>query len=136
MPGNETTYRSPRAYLPVIWVDNNLPPNATRELDIGGAPSNLHDLPIPKKCSVVSISVLLSEPVTAGAITVALCKNGVPSAEHVVVVPNGPTQIGELRPGAAVFDVGDTIGIHVTTPPGFAPAAQIDTIIFLEVQND
>lgn len=136
MPGNETRYKSPRAYLPVYWVDNNLPPNIDREMDIAGAPPNMHDLPLAKRSSITAIVVLLSEPITGGTLTVALCKNGVPSAIHTVVMANGTTKIGVLDPGTAVYEAGETIGIHLTTPPGFAPAAQIDTIVYLESQGD
>lgn len=135
MPGNETIYKSSRAYLPVIWVDNNIPPNAARELNIAGAPPGLRCVPMPQACSVTSISVLMSEEITSGSITVSLCKNGVPSIVHTVLLENGVSQVGSLNPGDATFVVGDTVGIHVSTPAGFTPAAQIDLIVFLEVQN-
>lgn len=135
MPGNETTYKSPRSYLPVAWNDANLPPNATREMAVGGAPVGLDDIPVPRKCSVVSISALLSQALTSGSLTLTLRKNGSASSIQATVGTGATTNVVDLAPGAAVYEAGDTIGIELTTSAGLAPAGTIDVLAFVEVQN-
>lgn len=135
MPGNETTYKSPRAYLPVAWNDANLPPSSTRQMAIGGAPVGLEDIPVPRKCSVVSVSALLSAAITSGSLTLTLRKNGAATSVQAVVGTGMTTRVEDLNPGDAVYDVGDTIGLDLETSLGFTPAGTIDVLAFVEVQN-
>lgn len=136
MPGNETIYKSPRTYLPIVWVDNNLPVNANRLMDGAGLPIGLNQVAVAKAGALTSIVVLLTEAVTNGAITMTLRVNGVDTTQQVVFDDtSGTTQVADITPGAVTLAVGDTIGFHLATSVPFAPSAQIDTIVYVEVQN-
>lgn len=135
MPGNETTYKSPRSFLPALWVENNVPQSADRVLEVAGAPSGLSQFPVAQCGSITSIVVVLSEAVTAGEITVSLRKNGVNLSSQVIVPADGTTKIGAIPPGEAHYDPGDTVGVHVASSSGLQPNAQIDLGVYLELQN-
>lgn len=136
MPGNETIIKSPRAFLPMLWVANNLPPNASNVADIAGLQPGVNQVPMARAGSVAAVLVLLSEPVTAQTITVTLRKNGADTAIQATIGPaDGVTKVIELPLADAAYAVGDTVGVTVSTPAGFAPAGQIDLVVYLEVQN-
>lgn len=136
MPGNETIYKSPRAYLPIVWVDNNLPVNADRNMAAAGFPVGLDAVPAAKAGSLTSIAVLLSEAVTNGTITLTLRLNGVATTTQVTMDDtDGTTKVVDFTPGDVPLAVGDTIGFHLATGIPFQPSAQIDVIVYVETQN-
>jgi len=135
MPGNDTTYKSPRSFLPALWTENNLPQSADRILEVAGAPTGLSQFPVAQCGSITGIIIVLSEAITSGELTVSLRKNGVNTSAQVVMPADGKTRIGVIPPGEAHYDPGDTVGVHVATSSGFAPNAQIDLGVYLELQN-
>lgn len=136
MPGNETIYKSPRTFLPMLWSVNNLPPNSNNVADIAGLQPGVNQVPMARAGSVAAVLVLLSQPVTAQAITVTLRKNGADTANQITIGPaDGLTKVVDLPLANAAYAVGDTVGISVSTPVGFAPAGVLDLVVYLEVQN-
>ena len=136
MPGNETIYKSPRAYLPIVWVDNNLPVNADRNMAAAGFPAGLDQIPVAKDGSLTSVVLLLTQAVTSGTITLTLRINGVATATQVTMDDtDGTVKVAEIAPGAVALVEGDTIGFHLATTTPFSPAAQIDVIVYVETQN-
>lgn len=137
MPGNETVYKSPRAYLPVMWARNNIAQGASVVADAAGLPTGLNQIPMAKAGSITAIGLLLSEPVISGSITVTLLRNGASTGQALSIGPGeGVTKVGDLAPGAALYAVGETVGVRVSASAGLAPNAQIDLAIYLENQND
>lgn len=135
MPGNETIYKSPRAFLPVLWSRNNVPQSADVVLDVASLPAGLNQMPMARAGSITAILVVLSEPVVAGGIAVILRKNGATIAPQLTIGPgDGITLVGELPPGVADYQAGDTVGVHLSATSGLAPNAQIDLAVYLEVQ--
>lgn len=136
MPGNTTLYKSPRAFLPMLWTANNLPPNANVVAGVAGLQAGLDQVPMARAGSVAAVLVVLSEAVTSQFITVTLRKNGSNTSTQVQINPvDGTTKVAELPLGDTAYAVGDTVGIAVSTPAGLAPAGQIDLAVYLEVQN-
>lgn len=135
MPGNETIYKSSRSFLPVLWTVNNVPQGADLVLDVAGLPVGLSQMPMARAGSVTSILIVLSEPITAGDITVTLRKNGAnTTSQFTIDSTDGVSAVGELPPGEAVYQEGDTIGIHLGAGSGLTPNAQIDLAVYVEVQ--
>lgn len=136
MPGNETIYKSPRGYLPVVWAYNNVAVNANVVMPAAGLPIGMDQIPVAKAGALTAIIVLLSEPVTTGTLTVTLRKNDVNTTESVAFTSaDGTTHVAELSPAAVTLDVGDTVGVHIASSTPFAPAGQIDVVVYMEVQN-
>lgn len=136
MAGNETLYKSPRAYLPLMWARNNVPLSLDVVMESAGLPSGLDELPMPRAGSVTAIAVVMSEAITDGSIAVSLRKNGVNLSSSVSVgVGDGTTKVGDLAPGAAEFEAGDVIGLRLVSSSNLAPNAQIDLAVYLETQN-
>lgn len=136
MPGNTTLYKSPRAYLPIVWTHNNIAVNADIIMAAAGLPVGLTQVPVAAAGSVTSIIVLLSEAVTNGTLTLTLRKNGSDTAEQVEFTDaDGTTKVAELQPGAVNLVEGDTLGVRAVSSVPFAPAGQLDIVVYLELQN-
>lgn len=135
MPGNETTYKSSRAYFPIVWAENNIAQGSDQVAEAVGLPAGLNNVPIAIACSVTAIIVVLSEVITTGSITVELRKNGSNTGKVVEVnAGEGVTKVGALSPGAAIFDAGDLVGLRILAESGLTPNARIDLAVYLETQ--
>lgn len=135
MPGNETVYKSPRAYFPIVWADNNVTQGLDSVMEAVGLPSGLDEAPMAIGCSVTSIIVILSEAITSGTITAELRKNGSNSGRQVVIAAGeGTAKVGALSPGAAEYAAGDLVGIRLVAASGLTPNASIDLAVYLETQ--
>lgn len=136
MPGNETVYKSPRTYLPVVWARNNVPQGTSGVLDAAGLPAGLSDFPVAIGGSVTGILAVLSQAITAGDITITLRKNGSSVASQAVVAPvDGTTKVVNFPPGKAEYAAGDTIGLHLSAASGLTPNAVIDLAAYVEFQS-
>ena len=136
MPGNETIYKSPRAYLPIVWADNNVTQGSDNVMEAAALPAGLNEIPMPRAGSVTAIAVVMSDPITSGSITIELRKNGVNTGRLVSIgVGEGVTKVGDLPPGAADFAAGDTVGVRLLAASGLSPNSQIDLAVYLETQN-
>lgn len=135
MAGNETIYKSPRAFLPVLWAQNNVAQGSSVVLDVAGLPAGLSQMPMPRAGSVTAILVVMSEAITSGDITVILHKNGVSTiGQFVVDSTDGVTAVGELPPGEVGYQEGDTLGVELSAASGLTPNARIDLAVYVEVQ--
>lgn len=136
MAGNATIYKSPRSFLPVLWTRNNVPQASDTVLDVAGLPPGLSQMPMARAGSITGIMVVMSEAITSGTITVILRKNGVNLTSQIEIdTTDGVTAVGELVPGEADYQEGDTVGVQLSAASSMAPNAQIDLAVYLEVQN-
>ena len=132
---NTTIYKSPRAYLPIVWAHNNVPVNADVVMAAAGLPVGMDQIPVARAGSVTSVVALLSSPVTNGALDLTLRLNGVDTTERIVFDPtDGTALVLMIPPGLVELDVGDTLGIHLESSTPFAPAGSIDVVVYLEVE--
>jgi len=132
---NETTVKSPRAFLPVFWSGSDFAAGETTgaSLPIAGFPASIVEFPLPRIASLVTVGIVLSESVTGGFLRFELTKNGVPTGKYVDV-DSGSKKIWEITPGEIVADKGDEVGILWGSSPGLTPDGTIDGVLFLEVQ--
>jgi hypothetical protein len=136
MPGNETVYKSPRAYLPIVWVQNNVPVGADLVMGAAGLPVGTNQLPVAKAGAVTAMVVLLSEPVTNGTLTITLRKNDANTTQAITFTSaDGVSKVMDIEPGTVPLAVNDTVGLHVGASTPFTPAGQIDVVAYLELQN-
>ena len=135
MPGNETEYKTPRNYLPVFWWKENIPAGGA------GVPMTINNLPFEgfpfaKKASLVTLGIVLSEPVTAGLIRFEITKNGNPTGQTFDMDDStGRKELWEFDPGKLVGNKGDELGILWGSNGSLAPADVIEAAIFVEVQE-
>lgn len=136
MPGNETIYKSPRAYLPIVWADNNVTQGSDNVMAAAAIPAGLDEVPMPRAGSVTAIAVVMSRAITSGGITISLRKNGSNTANQATIAAGeGTTKVVDLPPGAADYVAGDTVGLRLQAASGLAPNSQIDLAVYLETQN-
>lgn len=136
MPGNQTIYKNVRQYLPIVWVDSNLPGNANRIMAAGGLPVGMNQIPVAAAGSVTSVVGMLSEVVTTGTLTLQLLKNGTAAGQPLTfTMLDLITKIRTFAPGTVVLAADDFIGMRVTTTTPFAPAGSIDVVVYVETQS-
>jgi len=138
MPGNETVAKGKRVLLPTIWTSNNFIANQLVALPmaIAGFPASIVEVSLPRKSSLLTLVILLSEPVTAGKVTFEVTKNGVLTGKSIGVGSStGTRKMLSLEPGDLVFAKSAEIGIAWTTNAAFLPSGVIDAVILCEMQD-
>ena len=136
MPGNTTSYKSPRAFLPSFWTKNDILAGEStgQYMDLAGL--TIKELPLPRRSSIVSIGLIVSQAVTAGLIRVELFKNDVATGvTQDITSESGLRKFWEFDPGKFVVDKGDRIGFKWDSSGSLSPSGSIDLAVFVEVQQ-
>lgn len=136
MPGNDTVIKSPRQFFPIEWIKTGITAGQTTgtPMEIVGVPT-IRTMPMPRKGSIVSVGIVLSEAVTAQFVRFIVTKNGVETNKSTDITPSdGTKKLLEFDSGKLVFDKGDVLGFNWGTHPGFAPSGVIEALIICEVQ--
>lgn len=137
MPGNATKYSSVRFYFPTEWVESAIPAG-----QVSGIPMSLvglsviDSIPAPDTLSIVSVGIVLSEPVTSQYIEFRLTIDGVEQTPGIQMGSSDGTQkLRDLDPGKLVIQKGQRIGVNWGSHPGLVPNGSIEALIILEVQQ-
>jgi hypothetical protein len=136
MPGNDTIYTSGRGFFPAVWTATDVPADNTGKMEIAGFPTGLNEMPFPRRASIVSIVVALSEAVTAGQIVVRFTKDGVNTGDIVTVQDTaGIRRVVDFEPGVITFNRNHELGFRLSSSATLAPAGVIDVVVYVEVQD-
>jgi hypothetical protein len=137
MPGNTTRYADSRFYFPTEWVKASIPAG-----QVSGVPmpivglSVIDSIPAPDELSVVSVGIVLSEPVTNQYIEFRLTIDGVEQTPGIQMTPSdGDQKLQILDPGKLVIQRGQRIGVNWGSHPGMTPNGTIEAIVVFEVQQ-
>lgn len=135
MPGNTTSSTMSRTYLPAIWKKVGVTSGQTTGLAMSIAGISKVEIPMARKCSIVSVAITLTEAVTAGLIRFELTKNGAPTGKQTdMTSAEGTKHIWEFEPGKLVGDKGDELGVLWGSSGSLAPSGAIEAAIYIEVQ--
>ena len=138
MPGNDTIEKSAKTFLPVFWTKTGFDSGQSTGVPMGisGFPSSIVEFALPRKTSLRTVGIMLSQAVTAGFIRFELTKNGSPTGKTVDVdVVAGSRKMWTFDPGELVGDAGDEVGILWGSSASLLPSGTIDGALFLEVQD-
>jgi len=136
MAGNETQLIAyQRVFLPSFWQRKNLPAGQVTPVPMDLLGMSMMGIPVPRKASLVTASIVLSEPITAQFARIILTRNGVETSYNTDITPaHGVHRVIEIPPGKLVAQAGDVIGLNWGSHPGLLPDGVIEMDIFLEVQ--
>lgn len=112
-------------YLPEAWEQMDVPAGQGAVV-IPAAVSQLFDeMVMNRTVSILGIRTQLTEPITAGTLTVTVFINGVATAALLVhtSVLNPSGGGAAFAPGVAVALAGQTVGVRITTDAGFLPVS-------------
>jgi hypothetical protein len=135
MPGNATSYRSARVFLPAFWRKTGIAAGQSTGLPMGIVGITKDTLPLVRKASIVSVGITLTTPVTAGLIRFELTKNGVGTGiTKDITLADGTRKIWELDPGQLVGNKNDEVGFLWGSSGSLTPDGTIEAVIYVEVQ--
>jgi len=136
MPGNDTQLIAYQlVFLPSFWQRKNLVAGQVTPVPMDLLGMAATGIPLPRKASLVTASIMLSEPVTAQFARIVLTRNGVETSYQADILPaHGTHRVIEIPPGKLVGQKGDIIGLNWGSHPGLLPAGTIEMNVFLEVQ--
>ncbi len=109
--------------LPEQWAQNEVAANQANVALEAQVSTNFDTVKAVRAGSIVGFATRLSEPITAGNLTVEITVNGVGTgfqiAHSAVLNPSGG--VATQATGVDVYAAGDLIGVRVTTDAGFLP---------------
>lgn len=136
MPGNDTIYTSSRRFFPAVWTATDVAADSSGEIGIAGFPAGLDKMPFPRRGSIVSIVVALSEAITAGQIVARVTKDSVNTGDIVTIQDTaGTRRVEDFDPGVITFNRNHNLGFRLSSSATLAPAGVIDLVIYVEVQD-
>jgi hypothetical protein len=93
------------------------------------------EIPMARRCSIVSVAITLTTAVTAGLIRFELTKNGVATGHQFdMTSTEGTKQLWEFEPGKLVGDKGDELGVLWGSSGTLTPDGTIEAVLYFEVQ--
>jgi hypothetical protein len=126
-PADGTIYES-RSSINQVWYQENVVAGLTDQnmkiVETGAVPS----LPIFDDGSVLGIEVRISNPITAGSITIDLAKNGTNIAQTVTLTSASQTGFVAIPRNGRKFARGDLYNMRYTTSAGLLPSGTIDIV--------
>jgi len=138
MPGNATVSKSPKAFLPATWTKEDFTAGeaAGVAMAIGGFPAAINEMSLLRKTSLLSVAIVLSEPVTAGFIRFMITKDGADTGYTFDMdAAAGTRQVWQFNPGQVTGVKGTRVGVKWGSSAALAPSGVIDGVVFLEVQD-
>ena len=137
MPGNTTVDKSPRAFLPWVWKEVNVVANqSATQVSVSGFPAGITRFALPRQTSIKTMTVQLSEALTAGWLDFEITKGGVATGKKIRMnSTDGTLKRVDFRPGELVGGPGDRIGVEWGSGALMAPSGTIDGVVFFEVQD-
>jgi hypothetical protein len=138
MPGNETTSKSPKSFLPAQWTKEGFTAGQAVgvAMEIRSFPASINEMSLLRKTSLLTVAIILSAAPTAGLIRFELTKNGVDTGKTFDMTSvTGARQVWEFRPGELTGVKGDRVGIKWGSSGTLTPSGTIDGVVLLEVQD-
>jgi len=112
---------SPEVYfMPEMWAQQNVAAGQTDVPLDATVSANFDTIKMIRAGSIVGISTRLTEPITAGTLTVTVTKNGIACAMSLVH-SSGSGGSATQAAGIDSYFPGDLIGVKITTSVGFLP---------------
>jgi hypothetical protein len=134
-PYEPAGYFAVRSFFPASWTHAAIAKGQTTGIPMLVSATSFAELPVPRAISVVSVSIVLSEAVTANFIRFEVTKNGVPTGKTVDMdAAAGSAKIWEFASGRFMLEKGDRIGVNWGSHPSLAPNGVIDALVFFEVE--
>jgi hypothetical protein len=135
MPGNTTINVMQRAYLPAMWRQVDIAAGQATGLAMSIPGISKVEIPMARKCSIVSVAITLSESITAGLIRFELTKNSVATGKQFdMTSAHGTKHIWEFEPGDLVGDKGNELGMLWGSSGSLTPDGSIEAVLYIEVQ--
>lgn len=107
-------------FMPEMWAQQNVAAGQTDVPLDAAVSSNFDTIKMIRAGSIVGISTRLTEPITAGTLTVTVTKNGNAQAMSLVH-SSGSGGSATQAAGIDSYLSGDLIGVKITTSVGFSP---------------
>ena len=127
MPGNETLNRSDRVFPPCFWKAVGVTSGQGTGVVMPIPGISMTGFPFPRAASLMSIGIMLSEPVTDGFLRFEVLKNGVPTGKTFdMTSATGKRQIWEFEAGKLTAGKGTEIGFQWGSNASFAPSGVIE----------
>jgi hypothetical protein len=134
MPGNVTLERGAFLNIQSPWrVGNLLASQVDKKIAVCGT-DGIFDQRVSNKCSLVGMSVQLSEFITAGGIEVVPVINGVKVPKSIIMTDSSG-DFGHIKaqPGKVIVDYGDKLEVWYSSNAGLTPGT-IEAFISIYIQ--
>lgn len=120
--------------LPEQWAQNDVAANQAAVALSAQVSTNFDNIQMIRAGSLVGLSVRFTEVITTGQAEVIVTINGVATALAVIVASGFDSGVATATAGDIPYVAGDTIGMTITTPGGFAPTTT-DVEAWAQVQD-
>lgn len=130
-------YISSRSFFPSEWVKDSIPAGQVVgvPMDIAGF-NAIKSFPFPRKASIVTVGIVLSQAVTSDFIRFALTFDGVEQSQTIdMVSADGDQKLWTFAPGKLVVSKGVRLGVNWGSHPSMTPDGVIEALVAFEVQQ-